>query len=190
MGRGVEVILQIKTVAGSHRHIPTTAYAWFLCPLHPLSLHRFPPKSFTRGSSLPPFQARGVPPLHQDMLRLPWTIPSQGRQHPSCPLHLWERGISAAIHQPGSETQAQAGQESCCPGSSGALATGVSGAAMALQAGAHLVSQGGRAKDAWKLFLGAKGLAHLKFCPERVSTWSCFWECRATWPSHITGLWD
>ena len=127
MGRAVEVILQIKTVAGSHRHIPTSAYAWFLCPLHPLSLHRFPPKSFKRGSSLPPFQARGVPPLHQDMLRLPWTIPSQGRQHPSCPLHLWERGISAAIHQPGSETQAQAGQESCCPGSSGALATGVSG---------------------------------------------------------------
>lgn len=57
----MEVILPIKTAAGSQRHIPTIAYAQFLCPSHPLSLHRSPPKSFTQGCAFPPFQAQGAP---------------------------------------------------------------------------------------------------------------------------------
>lgn len=44
--------------AGSHRHIPTIAYAWFLCPPHPLSLHSSLSRAL-QGSVFPRFQDQG-----------------------------------------------------------------------------------------------------------------------------------
>lgn len=105
-----------------------------------------PPKALHRGVHFPPSKPK-VPPLHQDLLHLLWTIPSQRGQHPSPPPSLWERGkrppltcyshISllwggetdhqpcAASHQPASELEAQAGKKSSCSSPSGARAAGV-----------------------------------------------------------------
>ena len=88
----MEVILQTKTAAGSHRHILAIAYALFLCPPHPLSLHRFPPQKLYTRVWISPLPSPRVPLLHEDLLHLLWTIPSQGGQHPSPPPSLWERG--------------------------------------------------------------------------------------------------
>lgn len=126
-----------------------------------------PPKALHRGVHFPPSKPK-VPPLHQDLLHLLWTIPSQSGQHPSPPPSLWERearghlspaaatfpcygaarqttsSTCAASHQPASELKAQAGKKSSCSAPSGARAAGVgSGSAGSASGGCSHQCSGG-----------------------------------------------
>lgn len=75
--------------AGSHRHVPTIAYAWFLRPPHPLSLHSSLSRALQgKGLYFPASKTNGGPPAPLPSLNNPQT----SGHHPSPPPSLWERG--------------------------------------------------------------------------------------------------